>query len=88
MDMWGLGMILLHCICLDYHKGSEDTIEEILNIYSVFKAKGPSLVNLEDKLRAEEMEKQAEEDAADSDQGSLQGKEDKASWMNLYKGNR
>lgn len=50
MDIWTLGMILLHCMCLEYKKPEYeyDTFEEILNLY--IKAQGPSLINLEDKI--------------------------------------
>ena len=35
MDVWTLGMILLHCSCLEYSKTEEnvDTFEEIVNMY-------------------------------------------------------
>ena len=54
MDVWTLGMILLHCLCLEYRRSegeseadkSVDTVEEILSMY--LKVKGPSLINLEE----------------------------------------
>ena len=75
MDSWVLGMILLHCICLDYKKSStqQDSFEEILNIF--LKAKGPSLINFEDKIRAEQLEKDAEEDQDSEYDGAQSQKE-------------
>ena len=56
MDVWTLGMILLHCACLAYTKTEEnvDTFEEIVNL--LLKMQTPSLINLEDKLDVEQME--------------------------------
>ena len=50
MDVWTLGMILLHCMCLEYKRPEDefDTFEEILNLY--MKAQGPSLIDLEEKI--------------------------------------
>ena len=50
MDVWTLGMILLHCMCLEYKRPEDefDTFEEILNLY--IKAQGPSLIDLEEKI--------------------------------------
>lgn len=63
MDVWTLGMILLHCSCLEYSKTEEtvDTFEEIVNLF--MKMQNGSLINLEDKLDMEQME--AEENGSD-----------------------
>ena len=51
MDVWTLGMILLHCICLDYKRPDNDyqTVEELNNFY-FNKSKSNSLINLEEKI--------------------------------------
>lgn len=53
MDVWTLGMILLHCVCLEYKKAEygKDTFDEILSLF--VKVNGPSLINFEDKVDIE-----------------------------------
>ena len=40
MDIWTLGMIILHCLCLEYKKAEYETntFDELLNLY--MKVKG------------------------------------------------
>jgi serine/threonine protein kinase len=54
MDVWTLGMILLHCLCLEYKKAEYETntFDEILSLY--LKVKGPSLITFEEKEEIEE----------------------------------
>lgn len=74
MDVWTLGMILLHCLCLEYRRGegeneadkNVDTVEEILSLY--LKVKGPSLINLEEDA-AEAAAAIAEAEQKDKDAG-------------------
>lgn len=65
MDVWTLGMMLLHCMCLEYKRPEEefDTFEEVVNLY--LKVQGPSLINLEEKIDVEKMI-DAEEAAGDN----------------------
>ena len=53
MDVWTLGMIMLHCVCLEYKKVEyeKDTFDEILSEFK--KVNGPSLINFEDKVDME-----------------------------------
>ena len=53
MDVWTLGMILLHCMCLEYKKAEyeKDTFDEILNLQ--MQVNGPSLINFEDNVDME-----------------------------------
>lgn len=49
MDIWTLGMILLHCLCLEYKKVEyeDNSFDEILSLY--MKVQGPSLITFEEK---------------------------------------
>lgn len=55
MDIWTLGMILLHCVCLTYKQEVEDIFEELLSLIQKFK--GTSLINFEEKINADEFER-------------------------------
>jgi serine/threonine protein kinase len=68
MDVWTLGMILLHCMCLEYKRPEDefDTFEEILNLY--IKAQGPSLIDLEEKIDVDKI--MGADEAAAGDAGS------------------
>jgi serine/threonine protein kinase len=59
MDVWTLGMILLHCICIEYRKAEDDqdTFEEILGIYQKIQTR--SLINFEEKIDLEKIEREA-----------------------------
>ena len=59
MDIWTLGMILLHCLCLDYQKSDDEShsMEEILTVYH--NSQTSSLVNLEEKIDIQRIEKEA-----------------------------
>jgi hypothetical protein len=54
MDVWTLGMILLHCLCLEYKKAEYETntFDEILNL--IMKVKGNSLITFDDKEQVDE----------------------------------
>lgn len=51
MDVWTLGMILLHCVCLEYKKPENEfqTIDELINFY-FNKSRSISLINVEEKI--------------------------------------
>ena len=72
MDIWTLGMMLLHCMCLEYKRPEDefDTFEEIINMY--LKVQGQSLINLEEKIDVEKMI-DAEEAAADNSPNHQKG---------------
>lgn len=59
MDVWTIGMILLHCVCLEYKKPENEfqTIDELINFY-FNKARSHSLINLEEKIDFESMQEQ------------------------------
>ena len=51
---------MLHCMCLDYKKREEDpadSFEELLNLYVNAQNQGPSLLNLEERIDVEQLEK-------------------------------
>ena len=86
MDVWTLGMILLHCLCLDYRRddGPSENVDEMLSLYR--KAQGPSLINLEDEPMQFEVD-DCEEQKSDTNSHGSQFEEEapKKTWMSLYK---
>jgi hypothetical protein len=56
MDVWTLGMIILHCVCLEYKKSENEfqTIDELINFY-FNKSKSQSLINVEEKIDFEQL---------------------------------
>ena len=71
MDTWTLGMILLHCMCLEYQKTefAQDTFEEILGIF--MKVSSPSLINVEEKIDPKDLnESELKGENSDSDNSS------------------
>ena len=56
MDVWTLGIILLHCVCLEYKKPENEyqTIDELVNFY-FNKSRTNSLINMEEKIDFESL---------------------------------
>lgn len=52
MDVWTLGMILLHCLCLEFRRDADhqESAEEIVALYK--RQSGPSLINVDEELKA------------------------------------
>lgn len=95
MDVWTLGMIILHCTCLSYKQNDFETgtFEEILSLYQ--QSKGQSLIYFEDKATPEEIEEQViKEEKCYS--GHSQSEEDfeerpqkkDGSWIDLFSKNQ
>lgn len=88
MDVWTLGMILLHCMCLDYKKADTDTFEEILAAFA--QQQSPSLINLEEKIDMEKIKREAEESGSksfseqNSDQNDSIVEKPKTDWLNNF----
>ena len=51
MDVWTLGMILLHCLCLEFSGDTEssESVEEIVALYK--RCNGPSLINVDEECK-------------------------------------
>ena len=97
MDIWTLGMIMLHCMCLTYKQSDyeEDTFEEILQL--LMQVKGGSLINFEEKLNPEDIEeeenksKNEDESLSDHSRTNICKNEDtpiaQKQWIDFYSGN-
>lgn len=93
MDVWTLGMIMLHCMCLSYEEDPScpETFDSLLNIYQ--QAKGPSLINLENKEKQEFEDNESRNNSnfsGDSDNQfkqrdtSPEKSKDGGDWMNKF----
>lgn len=71
MDVWTLGMILLHCLCLEFRRDTDSTesVEEIVAMYK--RQSGPSLVNVDEELKEnlefDEPDEEEEDQRSDAD---------------------
>lgn len=93
MDVWTLGMIMLHCMCLGYEEDQAcpSTFDSLLNIFQ--QAKGPSLINLETKEKQEFEDNESRKNSnfsGDSDdqfkrrEKSPSKSKDGGDWMNKF----
>lgn len=74
-DVWTLGMILLHCMCLTYQQEEGITADSLLSLYK--KAKGQSLINLEPTVNPDQDHK-----SGTLSDHSASGKKDQ-NWMDI-----
>ena len=94
MDIWTLGMILLHCLCLEYKKAEYETntFDEILNLY--MKVKGNSLITFDEKEQVDEPRSKKDESFSENSGNKEMESPQKSSpekqenWINFYSTNQ